>query len=173
MSEKLICVGAITRPHGVRGEVCVEWYADDPSFLDSALYAEIPGREACRIKTLRWRSHKGGLLVFFDGIATRDDAEGLRGATLWIERSALPPLPEGEAYVEDLLGRDVVLADGTPAGILHHIEMPAGQMVWALRTDEYEILFPAQKEFIVSLGDPIVLDPPEGLLDVCKTPLRH
>lgn len=173
MSEKLICVGVVTRPHGVRGEVCVDWYADDPSFLDHVLHVEIPGRAGCRMRAVQHRAHKGGLLVFFDGVETRDAAEALRGSTLWIERSSLPPLPEGEAYIEDLLDRRVVLADGSEVGVLHHIEMPAGQMVWALRSEEFEFLFPAQREFIVSLGDPVVIDPPDGLLEVCRTRIRH
>ena len=125
------------------------------------------------MRAVQHRAHKGGLLVFFDGVETRDAAEALRGSTLWIERSSLPPLPEGEAYIEDLLDRRVVLADGSEVGVLHHIEMPAGQMVWALRSEEFEFLFPAQREFIVSLGDPVVIDPPDGLLEVCRTRIRH
>ncbi len=173
MSDKRICVGAVTRPHGVRGDVCVDWYADDPSFLDQELRMEVPGGAARQVRARSWRVHKGGLLVTMEGVASRDAAEALRGATLWITRNSLPELPEGEAYIEDLLGRAVTLTDGTPCGVFHHVEMPAGQMLWALRDETGEVLFPAHRQFIVSLDDPIVIDPPEGLLDACRTPLRR
>ncbi|MDO5538216.1 MAG: ribosome maturation factor RimM, partial [Desulfovibrionaceae bacterium] len=153
MSEKQVCVGAVTRPHGVRGDVCVEWYADAPSFLDQEVRLEFPGGKSRLIRARQYRLHKGGLLVSFDGIASRDEAEFLRGATIWIPRDRLPELPDGEAYLDDLLGLRVELPDGTFAGVLDHIEMPAGQMVWALRDGESEVLFPAHKQFIVSLGD--------------------
>ncbi len=169
MSDRRICVGAVTRPHGIRGDVCIEWYADDPSLLDCGLLLEEPGGVAHGVRVTRWRVHKGGLLVTLEGVATRDAAEALRGATLWIDRDDLPELPENEAYVDDLIGRPVTLADGTPCGTLHHVEMPAGRMVWALRDGDTETLFPAMREFIVSLGTPLIIDPPEGLLEACRT----
>lgn len=172
MSEKQVCVGAVTRPHGVRGDVCVDWYADDPSFLDQEVRLEFPGGQSRVIGVQQYRLHKGGLLVTFEGVATRDEAEALRGASIWIPRERLPELPEGEAYLDDLLGLEVRLADGTSVGTLHHFEMPGGQVLWALRDGEWEYLFPEQRQFIISLGDPIVIDPPKGLLEACKTPLR-
>ena len=44
-------------------------------------------------------------------------------------------------------------------------------MLWAIRGEEYEYLFPARPEFIVSFGETIVIDPPAGLLDTCRTKL--
>ncbi len=133
---------------------------------------EVPGGAARQVRAASWRVHRGGLLVTLEGVRDRDAAEALRGATFWIARDSLPELPDGEAYVDDLVGRAVVLADGTPCGVLHHVEMPAGQMLWALRDGGSETLFPAHRQFIVSLGDPIVIDPPDGLLDACRTELR-
>ncbi len=162
-------MGAVTRPHGVRGEVCVDWYADDASLLDGPVLLDFARGESLVLEPESWRPHKGGLLVRFEGVESRDGAEALRGAGLWVPRERLPALPEGEAYIEDLLGREVRTLDGALVGRLHHIETPAGQMLWAIREGGHEILFPAQKAFLVSLGEPIVLDPPEGLLEACRS----
>ncbi len=167
----MICVGAVTRPHGIRGDVCVDWYADDPSFLADEIRLDCPDGRSLLLRALQARSLRTGLLVRFAGVDDRNAAETLRGATIWIPRDRLPELPEGEAYLDDLLGRRVVLQDGSFVGLLDHVETPAGQMIWSLRDGRSEVLFPARPEFIVSLGDPVVIDPPEGLLETCRSPL--
>ena len=108
-------------------------------------------------------------LVTFKEVPDRTAAEELAGATLWMARSALPEAGENEAYIADLLGLEVALPDGTAVGVFDHIETPAGQMLWAIRSAGYEYLFPARPEFIVSFGETIVIDPPEGLLETCRT----
>lgn len=172
MTEKRICLGAVTRPHGVRGEVCVEWYADEVSYLKGDVLLEYPDGTLRSVRAKTFRQHKNGLLVSFAGVDDRNAAEYLRGATVWIPRDELPDLPEGAAYLDDLIGSAVTLADGTALGVLHHIEVPPGQLLWAIRDADHEVLFPAREEFIVSLEDPIVIDPPEGLVEACRTPLR-
>ena len=169
---KHICLGQITRPHGVRGEVCVDWYAEDTAYLDGEIFLEFPDGSARTFAVRSWRPHKNGLLVCLEGVNDRNAAELLRGVQVCVARESLPELSDNEAYIEDLFGRRVVLADGTEVGVLHHIEMPAGQMLFALRDAEWEYLFPAREEFIVSLQDPIVINPPQGLLETCRIPLQ-
>ena len=168
-----ICLGQITRPHGVRGEVCVDWYAEDTAYLEDEILLEYADGRTRAAQVKHWRPHKNGLLLTLDGVSDRNAAELLRGVRVCTARENLPELPDNEAYIEDLMGRRVVLADNTFVGVLHHIELPAGQMLFALRDDDWEYLFPVREEFIVSLQDPIVIDPPEGLLETCRSPLRQ
>jgi 16S rRNA processing protein RimM len=65
------------------------------------------GARRCEIETLRG-SAKGPILRLV-GISNCDEANRLRGAKLWVEKAALPPLSEGEYYLVDLVGCEVRL----------------------------------------------------------------
>ena len=55
-------------------------------------------------------------VVRFEGIADRSAAEALRGSLVEVDRSALPPLEQGEYYHADLLGLPAVDAQGNSVG---------------------------------------------------------
>ena len=170
LPEGFVELGAVARPHGIRGELAVDWYADAPVAAFPRLWLCRRGTEPRVVEVAASRVHKGRPLLTLTGVASRDEAEGLRGTLLCVPRAELPE-PEGdEAYLADLLGAEVLLPDGSRVGRLDHVEEPAGQEVWAIRTDDgREILFPAQAEFIRSFdvaGRRVCIDPPPGLLDV-------
>jgi 16S rRNA processing protein RimM len=104
-------IGAITRPHGVRGELKVRLFNEDSSALwdVSHLILEGPKGDArrCDIKSVRG-SAKGPILDL-EGVHGRDAADALRGYTIWVERESLQPLEEGEYYLIDMIGCDVEL----------------------------------------------------------------
>ena len=168
--EGFVELGSVARPHGIRGELAVDWYADAPPGAFGRLWLCRRGMEPLPVAVLASRSHKGRPLLLLDGVTTRDEAEALRGALLCVPREDLPEPAEDEAYLADLMGADILLPDGRRLGRLDHVEMPAGQEVWAIRTDDgREILFPARPDFIRSfdlMARQVCIDPPEGLLDV-------
>ena len=171
-AEKMICLGVLTRPHGIKGEFCLNLYADSPTLLSGPITLKKPDGTEKPCTAEGFRPHKNAWLVTIRGVNDRTQAEALAGSTLWLPRHCLPALNENEAYITDLLGRPVALTDGTVLGTFDHIETPGGQMLWAIRSAGSEFLFPARPEFISSLGTPIVIDPPEGLVEACTTPLR-
>ena len=168
--EGFVELGAVARPHGIRGELAVDWYADAPPAEFPRLWLGRPGAEPKPVEVLSSRVHKGRPLLTLAGVTSRDAAEALRGAALCIPRAELPEPAEDEAYLADLMGAEVFLPDGSRVGRLDHVEEPAGQEVWVIRTDDgREILFPAQPGFIRSFdlaGSRVCIDPPPGLLDV-------
>lgn len=170
MSESLIHMGTLLRPHGLKGELCLDWFADSPLSLDVPFWLQA-GQAAPRpIRVVGYRWHKGRPLILLEGVGDRTAAEALRGQKLLMARSSLPPLDEDEVYVADLPGCTVFLSDGSRLGRLAHVEYPAGQEIWAIQTgDGREILFPAQPHFITGFDlakRSVWIDPPEGLLEI-------
>ena len=168
--EGYVELGAVARPHGIRGELAVDWYADAPPAACPRLWLFRRGTEPEAVEVLASRNHKGRPLLTLAGVTDRDAAEALRGVVLCVPRDELPEAAEDEVYLADLMGADVILPDGSRVGRLDHVEQPAGQEIWAIRTDDgREILFPAQADFIRSFdlpGHRVCIDPPPGLLDV-------
>lgn len=123
-----------------------------------------------RARALSCRMHKGRPLLLLEGITDRNMAEALRGQKILLDRADLPEPGEDEAYLEDLLGCDVLLPEGRRLGRLDHFEYPAGQEIWAIVTDQGdEVLFPARPEFITGFdlaARTVSIDPPEGLLEI-------
>ena len=52
-----IHMGTLARPHGIKGEICVDWYADSPSLLDGPFWLQAATGNAVRIVSLMWASH--------------------------------------------------------------------------------------------------------------------
>ena len=77
----LVQIGRVIKPHGVRGEVVVDATTDDPAgrfAVGTPLVGKQSGRERdLTVKSMR--PHQGRLLVFFEEVPDRNDAETLRG----------------------------------------------------------------------------------------------
>ena len=116
MSDKSrVLIGRIGAPHGVRGEVLIQSYAQDPQAIAS--YGVLETEDATRRIELRIvRVTPKGLVARIAGIADRNGAEALKGLALYVERSRLPAAAEGEFYRADLIGLRAVDPDGRTLG---------------------------------------------------------
>lgn len=115
MTQDRICVGAIAGAFGVHGEVRLKSFCAEPA--DIARYTPLTTEDGTRSFTVRLtRPVAGGLGARLSGVATREDAEALRGTTLWAPRDALPSLPDDEFYHADLIGLEVVDTGGAVLG---------------------------------------------------------
>ena len=125
MSDKQqILVGKIVAPQGVRGEVRVQTYTAAPTDLrDLSVFSSRFGSGAFHF--VRAIPASSVIVARIDGIDNRNDAELLRGTELFINRSDLPELNDGEYYQADLIGMHVV-RDGIELGVVDNIQNYGG-----------------------------------------------
>jgi 16S rRNA processing protein RimM len=114
--------------------------------------------------------HSGRLLVRFGEVLTRDVAETLRGALLVADTATLPPTGDPEEFYDhELEGLRAELTDGTVVGkVLEVLHSPGGELL-AVKRDKQTLLIPFVHAIVPVVdiaGGRVVLDPPEGLLDV-------
>jgi 16S rRNA processing protein RimM len=154
-------IGHVARAHGIRGEVAITPH--DPS---SELLQDLPevwiGGVARRITAAR-NTHRGWL-VQLDGVATRNDAETLRGQVVEVARAALG-LGEDDVLLDDLIGCRVVRVDGTPWGTVTAVEGGIQDRL-VIEDGELERMLPLVDAFVVHIdvaAGVITVDPPDGL----------
>lgn len=106
-----------------------------------------------------------GLLLHFEGVRSRIEAENLRGILLTVDADTRRDLEEDEFWPDDLTGLDAVAPDGSVLGVVDRIEFGPGQDRLVVKTPlgvEVEVPFVS-----AIVGDPangqIVIDAPEGL----------
>lgn len=161
MSTDRICVGAIAGAFGVRGEVRLKSFCAEPA--DIAGYGPLTTEDGKRSFTIRLtRPVTGGLGAHLSGVATREDAEALRGTTLWAPRAALPSLPDDEFYHADLIGLEVVDPGGVVLGRVRAIfDHGAGDILEVVGKDH--LLLPFTRAVVPTVdlaAGRIVADPP-------------
>jgi 16S rRNA processing protein RimM len=115
VANDLLLVARVAGAFGVRGEVRLSAFTEDPMALVGykTLLRET-GEPALTV--LSGRPAKGGLVVRLREVETRDQAEALRGLKLFISRAALPPPEEDEFYLADLIGLAAETPEGEPLG---------------------------------------------------------
>jgi 16S rRNA processing protein RimM len=114
-SQHRIVLGHIVGAHGIRGDVIIRSYTQEP--LDIAAYGPLLEENGSRtFKITKARPASKGIVAHLAEIDDRDSAEALTGVGLTVERKKLPQ-PEPDAYYHaDLIGLDVVDPAGVPIG---------------------------------------------------------
>lgn len=188
-------IGAITAPVGLRGEVRVKSYAEDPSRFSKVRRVELrrndsgsagaslhgPGsdsREAApsakvdRLKPgagsvrpepgagsefeiEKVRMASGMVVLKFKGVDDRDAAEKLRSYEIFMDAADLEPLPEGEHYIRNLIGLEVVSADsGEHLGTVGDVLTDRPQDIYVVvKDDGSEFMVPGVPEFIREISE--------------------
>ena len=165
-----LVVGRIGHAHGVKGEVSVEVRTDDPDlrFAEGSVLATDPP-ERGPLTVAGTRAHHGRLLVRFDGVADRNAAEALRGTFLVIDSADAGEAGEGEWWDHDLVGLRAVTPDGTELGAVTDVVHVPGSSLLALDVEGREVLVPFVEAIVPEVdvaGGRLVVDPPDGLLDL-------
>ena len=173
MAAPLVAVGEVLRPHGLSGEVRVRVLTDRPEerfsgLRDCVLWdPEIDRRENCHIAACRLDGET--VLVKMEGVDSPEHARQLAGRMLAVDRAEVLPAPEGCFYPWQMEGARVETRDGRVAGRFVGIESGGAQELWVIADGERERLIPAVAEIVVEVNVAerrIVIDPPEGLLEL-------
>lgn len=165
--NKLIETGKIVSVFGIKGEVKVQPWCDDPQLL-------------CELETLYYKSGtpveieharvaKNIVVMKIKGVDTANDAQKLRNRVLYLDRDDVE-LEDGAFFIQDLIGLTVKDAGSgkvygeitdvsqTGANDLYHIKAPDGKMYY----------IPAIKDVVkqtdIQSGE-MLITPLEGLFD--------
>jgi 16S rRNA processing protein RimM len=111
-----VCVAQIGAAHGVRGEVRLRSFTEDPIAVTS--YGPLETEDGSRRFTIESLTPaKDHFVARLEGVADRDAAEKLTNLRLYVPREALPPIDEAETfYHADLVGLSAVNPDRTAIG---------------------------------------------------------
>lgn len=111
----LLLMGRIGAAHGIKGEVRIQSFTEDPMALVSYGPLET-NRPGLVIRILAARTTTNVLVARIEGVNDRNAAEKLNGVELYVDRALLPEPDEDDYYHADLLGLRAQLADGTALG---------------------------------------------------------
>ena len=117
--ERRIALAAVAGAHGVKGEVRLKLFSDTAQSLAVHKKLYVGGVER-RLLTVRDSGKTA--VACFEGVGDRSAAEALRSSLVEVERSALPPLEEGEYYHADLIGLAAFDHEGQSIGTVVAVE---------------------------------------------------
>ncbi|HUK36425.1 MAG TPA: ribosome maturation factor RimM [Vicinamibacterales bacterium] len=169
--DAMAVVGRIARAHGIRGQVIVNLETDFPDerFRPGATVFAERGGTITPLTLTTVRFQRGRPVIGVQGVETMNDAEQLAGLELRVPIDALVPLPTGTFYHHDLVGCRVVTGSGEDVGAVESVEGTFGGSRLVVRGASGEILIPLATDICRTIdvaGKRIVIDPPEGLLDL-------
>ncbi len=165
-----LCLGAIAGAHGVRGDVRLKTFTEDP--LGIAAYGPLSSEDGKRRFEIRkLREAKDHVVATVTGIKSREEAIALKGTRLYVDRDKLPDVDEDDTwYHADLIGLEARLENGSVLGKIQAVQdYGAGDLLEiALAAGGTPTLLPFTMETVPQVDIKagfVVIVPPEGLID--------
>lgn len=174
---RYLVVGHLNKPHGTKGEIFVWPLTDYPESVYapgvSLLVGDAEGKEPDpAVEPLlidEVRPFRKGYLLSLRDVRDRNQAEQLRGRYVILPIESLAPLEEGQVFYHQLLGMEVVTKQGTRLGEITEVYELRPATMLEVRGPEREVMIPYLSHIVLEVDADarrMVVDPPEGLLDL-------
>ena len=153
---KCIALAAVAGAHGIKGELRLKLFGTLEG-LATQKQVHVGGRDYALREA---RAAGKGAIARLDGIGDRTAAEALRGQLVEVDRTALPPLDEGEYYHADLIGLTCFSKEGETIGSVVGVEnFGAGDLLDIEKVDGKTSLIPFKPGIADLVEARIILDP--------------
>lgn len=162
----LVEVGAIVRPHGIRGAVIVRALSDGSDLLlgvDEIVIDERGSRRS--VEVVDAKPHGRQVLMSLEGVGDRNASEALVGATILVDRERYPEAGEDAWWAIDLIGLPVVSPSGDALGVVVGVETSPLQDWLVVERDTGRHLVPLTAPLAKVESKRVVVDAPEGLFE--------
>lgn len=174
MSDSHICVGVISGSYGVSGEMRVKSFCAIPGDIQN--YSPLTDESGTNTFALAiLRPIKTGFSARMPQVASKEDADVMRGTKLFAHRDQLPSLPDDEFYHTDLIGMEVYDTGGVILGRVKTVQNNGADDMLELQLSgsSTTTFLPFTKAAVPTVdlaSGRIVADPPDGILPVTATP---
>jgi 16S rRNA processing protein RimM len=155
MQDQKICVGIITKPHGIRGHVCVRSFCEQPENL--LAYNPIQKADGSVVEMKQVGEMKDSFIVQIKGVSSRNEAELLAKTELYIERDQLEDLDDAW-YVSDLEGLEVRTLAGKVLGAVISVEnFGAGDILNCKTENGKEFMIPFSEDAVITVDSDFLI----------------
>ena len=168
---KLIEVGRIINTHGLKGEVKVLPFSDEPLRFKNYKTVFVKGTNYERQHSVTSvKTVKNVAVLKFEEVQSIEEAETLKGYLVYIEESVIPVLEEDSFYVKDLIDCSVFNEIGELLGTLKEVISTGSNDVYVVeRIEKPNLLVPALKSVVLRVDisqKRVEVQLPKGLLEI-------
>lgn len=174
-STPLVIVGRILKAHGIRGELLIDVQTESPDAIfapGERVFAGTasgdPGPSPRPLTIEDARPFRDQLLVTFEEIPDRTEAEKWRDRYLLVPEDEVEPPAEDEVFIHQLVGLQLVLTDGTAVGRVLGTYEVADRLLLEVARPGGAVLLPYELAFVERVdldAGQLVMALPDGLLD--------
>ena len=161
MQQEEVTLGRVLSSFGVRGELRLFLYNRDTDLFHTPIELDLvspDGRRETRI--LRVRPGAGKRIIGrFEGIESKDDADGYEDWELRLPVAKLPALDEDVFYHHELIGMNVETKSGRHLGRIAEVHQAKGVDCWVIRDGAEECYLAATQENVLEVrkGDRVLV----------------
>ena len=170
-SSELVVIARAVRPRGLRGEIVAELLTDFPERFEDieelVLVAPDGERKSGRLEEYWLQNDR--IILKLSGYDDVETAKELVGFQFAVPESERVPLPEDQYYDWELEGCTVKVGNESIGTVRSVIKTGGPEILQIADENGKEHLVPLVDEIVVEIDTAeklIVVDPPEGLLDL-------
>ncbi|MDO8885364.1 ribosome maturation factor RimM [Candidatus Oleimmundimicrobium sp.] len=170
MKPTFLTIGKIVGAHGLRGEVKILSLTDFPARFKAGLsvYIYPPSPEIDKLKIEWTKGTSKNIILKFNGVDNRKDAEKLKGLLLQVLEENACSLPKGTYWQHEIIGLKVITLNKKFIGYITEIIKTGSNDVYVVKFKGKEKFIPAIKDVVKEIdlkNKRMVIEPLEGLLE--------
>ena len=155
MKKEYIECGRICTAHGVVGQLKVEHWCDSAKVLSKQKKVYLRTRDGAYVERAVLSASVAAQFVIMtlEGVGTREDAQAMRGQTLYLHRDDIP-VAKGAMLISDMIGLPVYHAEsGEKLGEISDVDDTKAGRLYSIKTEGGVVLLPGVPEFVKEISE--------------------